>query len=95
MPAELTSPPTRPSRSTIWSKAVGDFVLVGHIGGEEDRVLVGEGGLGSGQRVAVGIEHRHRPAIVKQSFGDRQADARCAAGDDRRMLHLMRSRIET
>ena len=74
---------------------VGDLVLVGDVGGDEDRVLVGEGGLGRGERGLVGIEHGDRPAIVQQPFGDRQADARCAAGDDRRMLHLMRSRIET
>ena len=74
---------------------VGDLVLVGYVGGEENRVLVGEGGFGRGERVSVGIQHGDRPAIVEQSFGDRQADARCTAGDDRRMLHLMRSRIET
>ena len=94
-PAELTSPPISPSRSTTWSNA--SAISSSSVTSAPMKIAFSsaKARLGRGERGLVGIEHGDRPAIVEQPFGDRQADARCTAGDDRRMLHLMRSRIET
>jgi hypothetical protein len=72
-----------------------DLVLVGDVGFQEQRALVGERVLGIGERVAAGVDDRDRPAVLQQPPGNRQADAGGAAGDDRRVPHLIRSRIDT
>ena len=48
-----------------------------------------------GERLGVGVQHRHRPAVVQQAFDNGKADAGRSAGDDGHRFHLTRSRIDT
>ena len=59
------------------------MLLLGHVAVQRQHRAQGrERGLGEGQRLAVDVEQRHRPAHAEEPLGDGPADAAGGTGDE-------------
>ena len=90
MPALFTRTVGGPNCCCTCATPASICVAIGHVDGDAQRRPPGGRDLACGRLggLAVAIEHRHRHAVGRQPFADREPDAGSAAGDDR---HARRS----